>query len=303
MSKGPFNGVLVPVVTPFTADLEPDPARFVATCKWALAQGAAGLAIFGTTSEANSMTIQQREMLFEAVLEAGIPASKLMPGTGGCAIKDVISMTSKAVAAGCGGVLMLPPFYYKMANEDGIFHFISEVIEAVGEDSLNLYLYHIPPQAVIGFSVKLLTRLYKAYPAIVTGVKDSSGDWENTNRFIKEIPEIDVFPGSETFLLQGMRAGGCGCITATGNVNIAGIQHLYENWQSDQADALQARVTEVRAVIQGYPVIPALKAMIEAHLNDPEWRRVQPPLNPLSNDEASNLLADLKGIGFKMGER
>jgi len=293
MSKGPFNGVLVPVVTPFTSDLEPDPARFVAICKWALEQGAAGLAIFGTTSEANSMTIKQREMLFEAVLEAGIPASKLMPGTGGCAIKDVILMTSKAVTAGCGGVLMLPPFYYKMVNEDGIFGFISEVIQAVGEESLNLYLYHIPPQA----------RLYKAYPAIVTGVKDSSGDWDNTNRFIKEIPEIDVFPGSEAFLLQGMRAGGCGCIPATGNVNIAGIQHLYENWRSDQADALQARITEIRSVIQEYPVIPALKAMIEAHLNDPEWRRVQPPLNPLSNDEATTLLAALKGIGFTMGER
>ncbi len=301
MSKGPFNGVLVPVLTPFTADFEPDVARFVDICKWALSQGAAGLAVFGTTSEANSMSFEQRAMLLEALLEAGVPAEKLMPGTGACALKDAVLMTSKAVSAGCGGVLMLPPFYYKTVNEEGIFSFISEVIQAVGDEKLNLYLYHIPPQAVIGFSTELLRKLYEAYPAVVTGVKDSSGDWGNTHKIIREVPEIDVFPGSEVFLLQGMRAGGRGCITATGNVNVAGIQHLYENWQSDRADALQTRVTEIRKTIQAYPMIPALKVMMADHLSDPEWKRVLPPLNPISDDAAKKLLADLKEIDFTIG--
>ncbi|MBF0278076.1 MAG: dihydrodipicolinate synthase family protein [SAR324 cluster bacterium] len=302
MSRGPFNGVLVPVLTPFKSDFEPDAERFVSLCKWALEQGAAGLAIFGTTSEANSMSFEQRENLLEKVLESGVPAEKLMPGTGGCAVKDVVRMTSKAVAAGCGGTLMLPPFYYKTINDDGIFRFVSEVIQAVGDDRLNLYLYHIPPQAVVGYSVELLSKLYKAYPSVVVGVKDSSGDWDNTYRFIREIPEIDVFPGSEGFLLQGMRAGARGCITASGNVNVAGIHHLYENWQSDEADALQARISEIRSVLQAYPMIPALKVVTGDYLNDPEWRRVLPPLNPLSEKVSNKLLADLGQIGFRMGE-
>lgn len=298
MASGPFSGVLVPVVTPFTADLKPDSAKFVAICKSLLAQGADGLAIFGTTSEANSLSLRQREVLFDALIEAGIPAEKLMPGTGGCALDDVVHMTRKTVAAGCGGVLLLPPFYYKAASDDGVFAFVSQTIESVGDDALNLYLYHIPPQAVIGFSTDLLARLKSAFPTVVTGVKDSSGDWENTAATLREIPELDVFPGSEVFLLQGLRAGGKGCITATGNINVAGIRKIFENWQGADADELQARATEIRKTIQAYPLIPAIKTIIAKGMDDPDWRRVLPPLLALDDDRRAALTADLARIGF-----
>lgn len=298
MAKGPFQGVLVPVVTPFKSDFTPDIDRFVAICNACLAQGADGLAIFGTTSEANSTSLTQRENMLDALLEAGVPAAKLMPGTGACSLTDAIRLTSKAVDAGCGGVLMLPPFYYKNVNEDGIFAFMSETIQAVGSDALNIYLYHIPPQAVIGFPVNLMRRLLEAYPTVITGVKDSSGDWTNTANILKELPDLDVFPGSEVFLLDGLRAGGKGCITATGSVNIPGIRKVFENWNSDEADRLQAAANEVRTTIQRYPMISALKAIIAHFTRDPEWQRVLPPLLPLSGEQTGRLLADLERIGF-----
>ena len=170
MPSQPFRGVLVPVLTPFTPSGEPDAGRFVAFCRWLLDQGAGGLAIFGTTSEANSMSPGERMELLDQLIEAGIPASKLMPGTGACAMTDAASLVRHAVGHGCGGVLMLPPFYYKGVSDDGIFAFISGVIDKAGSSALRLFLYHIPPMAVVGFSLDLVGRLIRAYPETVVGL-------------------------------------------------------------------------------------------------------------------------------------
>ena len=223
MVSQPFAGVLVPVLTPFTPRGEPDAGRFIAFCRWLLDQGAGGLAIFGTTSEANSMSPAERMALLDRLIEAGVPAQKLMPGTGACAMTDAVSLVRHAVDHGCGGVLMLPPFYYKGVSDDGIFAFISGVIDKVGSSALKLFLYHIPPMAVVGFSLDLVGRLIRAYPETVVGLKDSSGDWSNTAALLDRFPGFAVFPGSEVFLLDGLRKGGAGCITASGNVNVPEI--------------------------------------------------------------------------------
>ena len=298
MSSGTFSGVVIPALTPFTPDLAPDKERFITHCRWLLDQGSTGLAPFGTTSEANSMSVGERMELLEALVEAGIPAARLMPGTGCCAISDSVKLTAHAVAQGCGGVLMLPPFYYKGVSDDGLFAGFSEVIQRVGDARLKVYLYHIPPQAQVGFSIDLIGRLVKAYPETVVGLKDSSGDWNNTQAVIDNFPDFATFPGSEAFLLQGLRAGGAGCITATGNINPSGIRKVYDNWQTAEADDLQARITEVRKAIQAYPVIPALKRMM-AHFHDaPDWRHPRPPLVALDDAKGAALIGDLEAIGF-----
>ncbi len=303
MGSERFSGVFVPALTPFKADLTPDRERFVAHCRWLLDQGADGLAAFGTTSEANSMSVEERMELLEALVEAGIPASKMMPGTGACSITDGIKLTKQAVALGCGGVLMLPPFYYKGVTDEGLFANFSEIIQQVGSSDLQVYLYHIPPQAVTPISLKLIEMLVKEYPDTVVGLKDSSGDWGNTEAVIKNFPGFTVFPGSETFLLQGLRAGGAGCITATGNINPAGIRNVYENWQTDEADALQARITEVRMTIQAYPLIPAMKRMVEHFHKEPGWEQTRPPLGVLNAEKTVGLLADLEKVGFELAPR
>jgi 4-hydroxy-tetrahydrodipicolinate synthase len=303
MPSQPFSGVLVPVLTPFTPSGEPDAGRFVAFCRWLLDQGAGGLAIFGTTSEANSMSPGERMELLDRLIAAGIPAQKLMPGTGACAMTDAVSLVRHAVDHGCGGVLMLPPFYYKGVSDDGIFAFISGVIDPVASPALRLFLYHIPPMAVVGFSLDLVGRLITSYPDTVVGLKDSSGDWGNTAALLERFPGFAVFPGSEVFLLDGLRKGAVGCITASGNVNVPGIKKVYDNWRGPQADALQAEITTLRNALQAYPMVPALKRIVAHYHNDPNWAAVRPPLVPLSQAQSAALIADLGKLGFTLGER
>jgi len=303
MPSQPFSGVLVPVLTPFTPSGEPDAGRFVSFCRWLLDQDAGGLAIFGTTSEANSMSPAERMELLDRLIEAGIPAQKLMPGTGACAMTDAVMLVRHAVGHDCGGVLMLPPFYYKGVSDDGIFAFISGVIDKVGSPALRLFLYHIPPMAVVGFSLDLVGRLITAYPATVVGLKDSSGDWSNTAALLERFPGFAVFPGSEVFLLDGLRKGGAGCITASGNVNVPGIKKVYDNWRSPQAEALQAKITTLRNTLQAYPMVPALKRIVAHYHNDPNWAAVRPPLVPLDPAQSAALIADLGKLGFTLGER
>jgi len=296
-----IRGVLSPVVTPFRADLGPDPERFIRHCRWLLSQNV-GLAVFGTNSEANSLSVDERIELLDRLVEAGLDPARMMPGTGCCALPDTVRLTTHAMKAGCAGVLMLPPFYYKGVSEDGLFRSFAEVIERVGDRRLRVYLYHIPPVAQVAITLGLIERLRKAYPDNVAGIKDSSGDWANTKAVLDAFGTsgFDVFPGSETFLLAAMREGAVGCISATANVNPGPIARLHATWQAADADAQQKRLDEIRSIMQGYVMIPALKAAIAHHGHDPAWATVRPPLVALTAAQAADLVAKLEAAHFQM---
>jgi len=297
-----LEGVLSPVVTPFRKDYSPDAERFVRHCKWLLKNGCSGLAVFGTNSEANSLSVSEKRSLLEKLVSGGVPAASLMPGTGSCALPDTIELTRAAVELGCAGVLVLPPFYYKGVLDEGLYRSFAEVIERVGDERLQLYLYHIPPVSQIGFSLELIERLLKKYPGIVAGVKDSGGIWSNTKAMLDAFAKsgFDVFSGSEVFLLDNMRNGGKGCITATGNINPGAIDKLYRNWKGADADKLQAGITATRKIVQKQRMIPALKASIAHFGNDPQWKTCRPPLVELSSAEETTLISELKASGFTM---
>ncbi|HZP38467.1 MAG TPA: dihydrodipicolinate synthase family protein [Methylomirabilota bacterium] len=296
-----IRGVLSPVVTPFKADLSPDPERFVRQCRWLLSQDV-GLAVFGTNSEANSLSTEEKIELLDRLVAGGIEPARLMPGTGCCALTDSVRLTAHAMKLGAGGVLMLPPFYYKGVSDDGLFRSFAEVIERVGDRRLRVYLYHIPPVSQVPITLGLIERLLKAYPEVVAGVKDSGGDWKNTQAMLDAFAAggFDVFAGSETFLLANMRHGGAGCISATANVNPAAIARLYREWQNPDADAQQARLDEIRGIMQRYPMIPALKAVIARYGGDPAWVTVRPPLVALTAEQRAALAAELGRAAFTM---
>lgn len=301
MTAESFRGVLAPVLTPFDANLAPDADVFLAHCRWLLGQGVDGLAVFGTTSEANSLSADERIALLEHLIDNGIPADKLMPGTGTCALSDTVKLTSHAVAHGCRGVLMLPPFYYKAVDDDGLFASFAATIERVGDARLRVYLYHIPPVANVGLSLALIGRLLQAYPETVVGIKDSSGDWTNTKAILEEYPGLATFCGSEVFLLETLRHGGAGSITASANINAAQIRSLYASWQDDDAPELQAEITAVRKAYEIYATIPALKAVAADFYSMAAWRTVRPPLRALDETQQRALLASLAKAGFTMG--
>ncbi len=289
------------MVTPFDSALRPDPGRFIRHCRWLLDQGV-GLAVFGTNSEANSMSVAEKIALLEALIDAGVPPARLMPGTGCCALPDSVELTRRAVGFGCAGVLMLPPFYYKGVSDDGLFRSYAEIIERVADRRLRIYLYHIPPVSQIALSLALIERLLTAYPHTVAGIKDSSGDWSNTQALLQRFQgqAFDVFAGSETFLLATLRGGGAGCITATGNINPAPIAQLARSWRDADAEAKQAALDRVRATLQKWPMIAALKATIAHHADDAQWATVRPPLVELTPEQQDALAGALAGLGFSM---
>jgi 4-hydroxy-tetrahydrodipicolinate synthase len=293
------GGVWIPASTPFEGSGAVSQSLFLKHCQTLLQEGADGLAILGTTSEANSLSLVERLEILEYLLGNGIRADQLMPGTGACSIIDAVQMTRAAVKAGCAGALVLPPFYYKVLEEDGLFAYFSELIERVGDERLRLYLYHIPPVAQVGFSLSLIERLLKRYPNAIAGLKDSSGDFKNTLSVIRAFPSMRVFPGSESFLLDGLRAGGAGCITATGNINVAAVKEVYVHWQDPQADSLQDAVTRRRKIVESYPVIPAVKAVLARRYDDATWGKTRAPLVALDETRASKLAAALAEDGYQ----
>ena len=292
-------GVLSPVVTPFRTDLSPDTERFVRQCHWLLSQNV-GLAVFGTTSEANSLSVEEKIDLLAELVGSGAAAARMMPGTGSCSLADAVRLTRGAVENGCAGVLMLPPFYYKHVSDEGLFRFYSEVIQRVGDSRLRIYLYNIPPISQVAITLHLIERLLEVYPDVVAGAKDSSGDWDNTKAYLDNFAAqgFDVFPGSETFLLRGMRHGGAGCISATANVNPAAIARLSATWESGDADSQQLKLDEVRGIFARYPMIPALKAAIAHYTADDSWAAVRPPLVELTGEQRLSLVSELEGAGF-----
>ena len=301
MNPKRITGVLSPVVTPFKPDLSPDADKFVRQCRWLLSQNV-GLAVFGTNSEANSLSTEEKIELLDRLIAAGVDPARMMPGTGCCAITDSVRLTRHAVKLGCGGVLMLPPFYYKGVSDDGLFRNFAEIVERVGDRGLRMYLYHIPPVSNVPITLTLVERLLKAYPGTIAGAKDSGGDWNNTKAMLDRFATsgFDVFPGAETFLLAGMRDGGAGCISATANTNPAAIARLYDTWRDADADAQQKRLDDIRGTFATYPMIPALKAAIAHWSGMAEWATVRPPLVALTREQAATLVSDLKARNFDM---
>ncbi|MEO6407725.1 MAG: dihydrodipicolinate synthase family protein [Burkholderiaceae bacterium] len=299
-----LQGIWIPATTPFADNGSVDAGLFVAHCKWLIANGAAGIAPFGTTSEGNSLSASEKQTLLQALLAAGVPAAQLMPGTGACALPDAVAQTRAAVDAGCAAALVLPPFYYKAAiNDDGLFAFFNELIEQVGSNDLRICLYHIPPVAQVGFSLALIERLLARHGELIVGLKDSSGNFEYTRSVLAAFPQLRVFAGSESFLLDTLRAGGAGCITATGNLNIRAISHVHARSEEADAPDLQQAITRRRRIVEGYPVIPAIKAALAQLHGAASWANVRAPLLPLEVKARGAVLDALAADGWAGGAR
>lgn len=261
-----------------------------------LKEGAHGLAALGTTSEANSLDLDERRDALEKLVASGIPAEKLLPGTGMPSIGDAVKLTKHAVGLGCRGVLLLPPYYYKNVSDDGLFAFVSEVVARVNDPRLALYLYNFPQMSAIAWSPGLIGRLLQKFPDTVAGLKDSSGDVAYQSILLERFPGFAVFPASEALLLAALKKGAAGCISASANVNAGAIARLYDTWKSADVTALNESVTAVRLQMQKYNAIAGVKAVLADRYKTPDWARVRPPLDALSATQAKELLAGLAEI-------
>ena len=296
-----FTGVLAAAITPVDKNLIPNEALMADHCKWLLKNGMDGLAILGTTGEANSFSLKERIRIIEGLIEAGIPAEKMMPGTGSCTLTDAVVLTDLCVKIGTRGVLMLPPFYYKKPSDDGLFSFFSEVIQRVGNDALKIYLYHFPQQSATPFSLSLIERMIKEYPNSIVGMKDSSGDLDNMVTAAKNFPEFCVLSGADDLILPLLKQGGGGSITACANIMPRLLKEMYEGFKAG-TDITETNnmITAVRTAMAKLPAPPGQKAVIARHTGNDDWRTMRPPLMKLEGDALAQLYAELDATGYKL---
>lgn len=296
-----FTGVLAAALTPQTADYVPDEKLMSKHCDWLLANGCDGLAILGTTGEANSFCLKERIRVIEGLVEAGIPGEKLMPGTGSCALTDAVSLTKVAVDAGARGVLMLPPFYYKNPSDAGLFAYFSEVIQRVGDDKLKVYLYHFPQMSATPISYNLIEMLLKAYPDTVVGMKDSSGDLDNMVGAARNFPGFCVLSGADDLLLPLLEQGGGGCITACANVASPLAGEVYRGFVAgEDVSMANGKLLKLRNEVSKFPLSAGLKALMARHSGNDSWLNLRPPLQNLNTDQAAALFDSFDVIDFKM---
>ena len=300
-----LSGVLPAALSPLQADLSPDYARHVKHCRWLLANGCDGLAIHGTTGEANSFSVAERTETLEALAAGGIEGQRIIAGTGCCALPDSIALTKAALAIGAAGVLMLPPFYYKNVSEEGVFAGYSEIIQRVGDNNLKIYLYHFPTMSGVPITLSLIERLLAAYPNTVVGVKDSAGDFENMKAMATQFPGFNVFSGSERLLLDCLDIGGAGTISATVNVTSLQAGKVFTAWKNGDDKAAkehQERLTNSRLAIEKYPLVPALKAIIARHTGDDGWLTLRPPLVALPDSDRNTLFDAVDHIDLDLAK-
>lgn len=286
-----LSGVIAAAATPLMVDGAIDTEAYLDHCRWLLAHGCHGLNVLGTTGEANSVRLAARHSLLDAVGSSGLPMAQLMVGTGGCALSDTVELTRHAVQCGFAGQLVLPPFYYKPVDDDGIFTFFAQLIDTVADDRLQLYLYNFPQLTGIPFSIAVIQRLIQAYPGVVVGLKDSSGDIDNAKAIVDACPGFAVFPSSEGVLQQGRKQGFAGCISATVNLTSADAGRVWQTPSGPDTNTQQASISQIRAHIASFTLIPAIKYLLRRLHDSPVWERLLPPNVPLTPLQGETLSA------------
>jgi 4-hydroxy-tetrahydrodipicolinate synthase len=295
-----IRGVFCAASTPVTAKGDIDTTRFINHAKNLLEDGCSGVALLGTTGEANSFSIAERKRLLEAAVQSGIAPGHLLPGTGLCALADTIDLTRHALSLGVTQVVMLPPFYYKNVSDDGVFNAYARIFDSIADERLRVILYHIPQLSAVPISHALIERLLKAYPGTVVGIKDSAGDFANMQAMLKAFPGFSVLAGADPLMKPLLESGGHGCITATSNIvarQLATVfAHFADPTKLAAVETAQARIVAVRNISNKFLQIPAIKVLIANRYSDDGWTEVRPPLVKLTRDQCSEIDASMAAL-------
>ena len=303
LGKRALLGVWAPSLTPVKADFSIDCKTLLSHVNWLLRNGCHGVALFGTTGEAPSFNADERIEALEFLLDKGVNPERLMIGNGFCAPTDTIRVTRHAVDSGCKTLLMIPPFYFKNLSDEGVGASYRHVFDKVNDPDLRVVMYHFPKLSMVPISHNLIESLVRSHGSLIAGLKDSSGEWSSVESYINAFPKLSIFPGSDVFLLRGLKIGGAGTITATANINPDGIRLVFDRWaEASNAEEQQSASEIIRGIISQFPLAPALKA-VHAHFQSDGLRRVRPPLVALSKDERTSLIMALNDAGFVLAKR
>lgn len=287
-----LRGVIAAIATAVNEQNEPDLHRSLQLARYLLEHGCDGLNVLGTTGEATSFTLLQRQGLMTAYKEAGLPMHRLMVGTGAAAVGDAIALTRHAAELGFAGALLLPPFYYKGVPDDGLLDTVAAIIAATADRPVPIYLYNFPAQSGLAWSVDLIRRLRAAHGTRIAGLKDSSGDMPYARAAAAIADDFYVFPSTEAVLLEARDGAFAGCISATANLN---ADLCAQAWRLGNVDALE-RAVAIRRLFEGKALVSGVKALLGHIHGDLGWTRVMPPLRAFAAHDRAVAIAGYDGI-------
>ena len=303
--ESPQARIYTASLTPLFDTFEPNIPALIRHAQWLLEEGSDGVALLGSTGESNSMTVEQRQSIIEqSALE--LPPDRLMMGTGSCALQDAVRLTQASVNAGVFSVLVLPPFYYKPQSEESVLSFFSLLVEAVDNPNLRIIFYNFPQLSGYNFSIKILQELKLRFGDIAAGIKDSSGDWNNMLGVVQNVPDLMVYTGTETLLLDILREGGAGSITASANLIVPECQHVFQAWKngrSEAADQAQKYLTALRIAFESYSFVSEMKSLLADQTNSEEWNHMLPPFAQLPAGQVEELTEQIKVLGLDLSQR
>ena len=303
--NSPKKGIYTAALTPFNASYEPEITTLIGHVQWLLENGSDGVALLGSTGEANSMTLEQRQSIIEQSTRK-LPAARLLIGTGSCALQDAIKLTKVSIDSGVYAVLVLPPYYYKPQSEEGIIRFYSELIDSVNDSRLRIIFYNFPKFTGYNFDHNVIGKMKQSFGEIAAGIKDSSGNWENMSGVAQNVSDFMVYSGTETYLLDNLLNGGAGCITATANLIATECQQVFQAWKNEQledAKQKQKRLTSLRKALEIFPFVSGLKSIFADQKDSNEWGNMMPPFDGLIKDQLHELKEKIKDLGLDLSKR
>lgn len=289
----PNQGVYPAVLTPVRPGLSCDYPEFASHCQDLINKGCSGVLLFGTTGEGPSFTVKERIAAIEALIRLGIDPDKMIVAVSCSATDDAVELVFGAIDNKCFSVLIVPPFFYKHVDEQGVIAFYQEVIRKVNNPNLRVLLYHIPQYSGVPITSTIIAALTKEFPKIVVGIKESEGNMSFVKEILQRFPGFKIFMGSELLLAEGVKLGAAGGITGVTNAYPELICALYMHGKDPQKPDRQAEIQKILEILKAYPTIPALKCLIEAKLGE-RWHALRPPLVPLNVSQAESLLKALQ---------
>jgi 4-hydroxy-tetrahydrodipicolinate synthase len=297
MTTSKLAGVIAAIATAVDDEGAPDCARSCALARFLLSNGCDGLNLLGTTGEATSFSLEQRQRVMTAYRDGGLPLDRFMVGTGAAAVADAVTLTRHAAELGFAAALVLPPFYYKGVLDDGLVAYVETIVSCTAAPPIPIFLYHFPAQAGLSWRIELIKRLIDRFATRIVGLKDSSGDMTYARAAAAVAPGFKVFPSTEAVLMEARSGPFAGCISATANINADLCARV---WRNGDARALETAVA-IRNLFDGKQLVPGVKALL-AHIHrDRAWERVAPPLSRYSAAEAAALTAAYDRLRARAG--
>ncbi len=264
-AKAEKFGLSVALATPFTAHQGIDFERMVNHAEWCLGHGCDSVTLFGTTGEGASIGIAGRHQMLGAMAGHGIAPGQVVAGVAAASVHETVEQARLALDFGCKALLLAPPFYFKGVSDDGLFAWFARVFEALGPGARDMILYHIPSVTAVDISPALIARLRAAFPGVVTGIKDSSGNAANTRRCLNSTatsPSSSATSGNSPRRCATARRARSAAWRTSRRRCCALIAH--EGRDDD-------RVNQIVDLLVALPVVPAVKALVAHRLGDPDW--------------------------------